>query len=467
MGLDNKLIFPDFQTLTLDKDNPTAYYTREASGEIYRIDGRSEVVSNSLNNVGILNISTNKYDINITSSKNYTLGLINEGDYDVYVDTKYNNYFIKNIPVVPNSKITIAKGSARNIQFTIYKYDANRVEGYGAVIEQIYGNVDIQTISIPSNCESITLLIRATTEHPTGLYLQEGDEFVDYVQSSTKTISIEQPLRQANDNVYDSIYRFGDGGYYLFKRVGVRSYQDGDYDNPLVITDGVNTNYDLGIADYTEVQLTDFDPSIDFFGTDTTFSCDSMMPSIEVKIPIDYAYNESKRKYRGEEITIEQVDIDNRKEIDILSIEGQTFENLLQKPLGQGIVINPVELTGRDCVYTGGENTTIPLREITGDTYVNLLEDKIENTTIKPVASYNGDVVDGTRYKKEFIMNDMDIGMISRKDGVTIEENSVWRFDPYYYKIESMDLYIRFKANASTAICFYAIDKSSRLNFFF
>ena len=94
MGLDNKLIFPDFQTLTLDKDNPTAYYTREASGEIYRIDGRSEVVSNSLNNVGILNISTNKYDINITSSKNYTLGLINEGDYDVYVDTKYNNYFI-------------------------------------------------------------------------------------------------------------------------------------------------------------------------------------------------------------------------------------------------------------------------------------------------------------------------------------------------------------------------------------
>lgn len=396
MGLDNKLIFPDFQTLTLDKDNPTAYYTREASGEIYRIDGRSEVVSNSLNNVGILNMSTNKYDINITSSKNYTLGLINEGDYDVYVDTKYNNYFIKNIPVVPNSKITIAKGSARNIQFTIYKYDANRVKGYGAVIEQIYGNVDIQTISIPSNCESITLLIRATTEHPKGLYLQEGDEFVDYVQSSTKTISIEQPLRQANDNVYDSIYRFGDGGYYLFKRVGVRSYQDGDYDNPLVITDGVNTNYDLGIADYTEVQLTDFDPSIDFFGTDTTFSCDSMMPSIEVKIPIDYAYNESKRKYRGEEITIEQVDIDNRKEIDILSIEGQTFENLLQKPLGQGTVINPVELTGRECVYTGGENTTIPLREITGDTYVNLLEDKIENTTIKPVASYNGDVVDGT-----------------------------------------------------------------------
>ena len=64
MGLDNKLIFPDFQTLTLDKDNPTAYYTREASGEIYRIDGRSEVASNSLNNVGILNMSTNKYELN-------------------------------------------------------------------------------------------------------------------------------------------------------------------------------------------------------------------------------------------------------------------------------------------------------------------------------------------------------------------------------------------------------------------
>ena len=42
---------------------------------------------------------------------------------------------------------------------------------------------------------------------------------------------------------------------------------------------------------------------------------------------------------------------------------------------------------------------------------------------------------------------------------VLIEEISVWRFDPYYYKIESIDLYIRFKANASTSICFYDIDK--------
>lgn len=531
MGLDNKLIFPDFQTLTLDKDNPTVYYTREASGEIYRIDGRSEVkqettwkkgfmvsadgyVQNSANtalegainisnfttpltirlgntiptyntvvflnseklhistvnyadlnaleipsgakylklsynhavhsgikepevyindvlvyginevaNVGLLNVSTNKYDINITSSKNYTLGLINEGDYDVYVDTKYNNYFIKNIPVVTNSKITIAKGSARNIQFTIYKYDANRVEGYGAVIEQIYGNVDIQTISIPSNCESITLLIRDTTEHPTGLYLQEGDKFVDYVQTSTKTISIEQPLRQANDNVYDSIYRFGDGGYYLFKRVGVRSYQDGDYDNPLVITDGVNTNYDLGIADYTEVQLTDFDPSIDFFGTDTTFSCDSMMPSIEVKVPIDYAYNESKRKYVDEEINIDTVDVDSRKDIEIVSIEGQTYENLLQEPLVQGTAINPVELTGRECVYTGGENRTVPLREITGDTYINLLEDKIERGILKPSATYTNDIIDGTSMsvltRDSFI-----IGDISNETGEYVEASN-------------------------------------------
>ncbi|MBP3916361.1 GDSL-type esterase/lipase family protein [Clostridium sp.] len=534
MGLDNKLIFPDFQTLTLDKDNPTVYYTREASGEIYRIDGRSEVkqettwkkgfmvsadgyVQNSANtalegainisnfttpltirlgntiptyntvvflnseklhistvnyadlnaleipsgakylklsynhavhsgmkepevyindvlvyginevaNVGLLNVSTNKYDINITSSKDYTLGLINEGDYDVYVDTKYNNYFIKNIPVVPNSKITIAKGSARNIQFTIYKYDANRVEGYGAVIEQIYGNVDIQTISIPSNCESITLLIRDTTEHPTGLYLQEGDKFVDYVQTSTKTISIEQPLRQANNNVYDSIYRFGDGGYYLFKRVGVRPYQDGDYDNPLVITDGVNTNYDLGIADYTEVQLTDFDPSIDFFGTDTTFSCDSMMPSIEVKVPIDYAYNESKRKYRDEEIIIDEVDIDDRKDIDILSIEGQTFENLLQEPLDNVEVTIKVDLEGRELNYTDGENIGVPLREIQGDTYINLLEDKIGNTTIKPIASYISDMVDGqTQFMK--LENDMlEDGILNGNTG--LEETSQYNY---------------------------------------
>lgn len=396
MGLDNKLIFPDFQTLTLDKDNPTAYYTREASGEIYRIDGRSEVISNNLNNVGLLNVSTNKYDINITSSKNYTLGLINEGDYDVYVDTKYNNYYIKNIPVVPNSRITIVKENCKYVPFTVYRYNPKIVQGSGEVIQQIYHGVGIQTISIPSDCNSITIVAHGTTEHPTEVCIQEGDKFVDYVQTSTKTISIEQPLRQANNNVYDSIYRFGDGGYYLFKRVGVRSYQDGDYDNPLVITDGVNTNYDLGIADYTEVQLTDFDPSIDFFGTDTTFNCDSMMPSIEVKVPIDYAYNESKRKYVDEEINIDTVDVDSRKNIEIVSIEGQTYENLLQEPLVQGTAINPVELTGRECVYTGGENTTVPLREITGDTYINLLEDKIKNTTIKPVASYNGDVVDGT-----------------------------------------------------------------------
>ena len=574
MGLDNKLIFPDFQTLTLDKDNPTVYYTREASGEIYRIDGRSEVkqettwkkgfmvsadgyVQNSANtalegainisnfttpltirlgntiptyntvvflnseklhistvdhadlnaleipsgakylklsynhavhtgikepevyindvlvyginevaNVGLLNVSTNKYDINITSSKNYTLGLINEGDYDVYVDTKYNNYFIKNIPVVPNSKITITKGASKGVQFTVYKYNANRVEGSGEVIEQIYGNVDIQTISIPSNCESITLLIRDTTEHPTGLYLQEGDKFVDYVQTSTKTISIEQPLRQANNNVYDSIYRFGDGGYYLFKRVGVRSYQDGDYDNPLVITDGVNTNYDLGIADYTEVQLTDFDPSIDFFGTDTTFSCDSMMPSIEVKVPIDYAYNESKRKYVDEEINIDTVDVDSRKDIEIVSIEGQTYENLLQEPLVQGTAINPVELTGRECVYTGGENTTVPVKEITGDTYINLLEDKIKNTTIKPVASYNGEsVVDG---KTQFMKLEDDMledGILNV--GTGLEETSEYKYKRTKFikvfsngkQLEMRGYYINQNSQLRSNISFFFYDK--------
>lgn len=497
MGLDNKLIFPDFQTLTLDKDNPTAYYTREASGELNRLDGRSEIkVYNRFTNrggniydsdfwdidmfpqppfkllplnkegkntqfqyvffydkdknklrsadawtsefteehladakyivarisdngsnfdidnqqvllngeltyfnrdiveVGLLNTSTNKYDINITSSKDYTVGNILNKGYPTAIHSTRDYLYVKKIPVTPN-KVYSFKRNPFNSQMNIYSFQNNEY-GDGTLIKQFYSGYDTGSFTVPNNVEFITIAFLGGKNSIDTCYLQEGDEFVDYVQTSTKTISIEQPLRQANNNVYDSIYRFGDGGYYLFKRVGVRSYQDGDYDNPLVITDGVNTNYDLGIADYTEVQLTDFDPSIDFFGTDTTFSCDSMMPSIEVKVPIDYAYNESKRKYVDEEINIDTVDVDSRKNIEIVSIEGQTYENLLQEPLVQGTAINPVELTGRECVYTGGENTTVPLREITGDTYINLLEDKIKNTTIKPVASYNGDVVDGT-----------------------------------------------------------------------
>lgn len=394
MGLDNKLIFPDFQTLTLDKDNPTACYTREASGEIYRIDGRSEVISNNLNNVGTFNASINKYDINITSSKDYTVGNILNKGYPTAIHSTRDYLYVKKIPVTPN-KVYSFKRNPFNSQMNIYSFQNNEY-GDGTLIKQFYSGYDTGSFTVPNNVEFITIAFLGGKDSIDTCYLQEGDKFVDYVQTSTKIISIEQPLRQANNNVYDSIYRFGDGGYCLFKRVGVRPCQDGDYDNPLVITDGVNTNYDLGIADYTEVQLTDFDPSIDFFGTDTTFSCDSMMPSIEVKVPIDYAYNESKRKYVDEEINIDTVDVDSRKDIEIVSIEGQTYENLLQEPLVQGTAINPVELTGRECVYTGGENRTVPLREITGDTYINLLEDKIKNTTIKPVASYNGDVVDGT-----------------------------------------------------------------------
>lgn len=318
-------------------------------------------------------------------------------------------------------------------------------------INLIEGNsklVDTEIISVGKlNEETSKYDINITT----------SKEINDHTLKSIKTISLDEPLRGIG-NIKDMIYKYSNTDYYLYRKIGTRSYRAGDENDESVITDLTTTLYDLGIAGYYENKI-NFDNKIQFYGTNTTFECDSMMPNLTMTAPIDYAYNESKRKYRDEEIIIDEVDIDDRKDIDILSIEGQTYENLLQKPLGQGIVINPVELTGRDCVYTGGENTTIPLREITGDTYVNLLEDKIENTTIKPVASYNGDVVDGTRYKKEFIMNDMDTGMISRKDGITIEENSVWRFDPYYYKIANMELYIKFKANASTSICFYDIDK--------
>lgn len=291
MGLDNKVIFPEYQTIIMDKENPTATYTREANGIINRIDGRSKIENGLLVNVGILNSETNKYDINIITSKEY-----------------------------------------------------------------------------------------------------------NFIELLTKTISIDQPLRQANNEVCDSIYKFTDGNYYLFKKVGSRNYQVGDEDNSSVITDGITTNYDLGRAGYTEVQLVGFDPNISFFGTTTTISCDSNMPSMEIQIPIDYAYNESKIKYNNENITIDTIDIDSRKKIDIVSIEGQTFKNLLQEPLENGQVVMPVNLEGREPVYTGGLNTTVPLTEIEGDTYINLLEDKIENATLKPSIRYNGDIFDGCNF---------------------------------------------------------------------
>lgn len=354
MGLDNKIIFPDFQTLTLDKNNPVANYTREASGELIRIDGRSEIKDGLLSNVGILNTETNKYDINITTSKEY-----------------------------------------------------------------------------------------------------------NFTQTSTKTISIEQPLRQVNDEVCDSIYKFTDDNYYLFKKVENRPYEVGDENNPLVITDGTTTNYDLGRAGYTEVQLTDFNPSIDFFGTTTTISCDSVLPSIEVKIPIDYAYNESKKKYINEEIIIEQTDIDTRKNIEIVEIEGQTFENLLQEPLENGKVINPVEMEGRECAYNGGKNTTVPLREIQGDTYINLLEDKIENATLKPVVRYYGDIVDGTSIYDVYKAGDdrLEIGGLNWGANNT---DTNWLRIKDYIKVE-VGAVVYFKSDVTSSkehrLALYDIDK--------
>lgn len=291
MGLDNKLIFPEYLTKIINKENPTANYTREADGTINRIDGRSEIKNGLLNDVGILNSLTNQYDIDIITSKEY-----------------------------------------------------------------------------------------------------------NFIESSIKTISIEQPLRKANNDVYDSIYKFTDGNYYLFKKVGTRGYQIGDEANTNVITDGITTNYDLGRVNYTETQLVNFDPNISFLGTTTTISCTSVMPSIEVQIPIDYAYNESKKLYNGENIVIDAIDMDSRKKINITSIEGQTFANLLEEPLETGEVIMPIELEGRECIYDGGLNTSAPLIEIQGDTYINLLESKIEKTTLKPTITYSGDVIDGYNF---------------------------------------------------------------------
>ena len=217
------------------------------------------------------------------------------------------------------------------------------------------------------------------------------------------------------------------------------------YDETLdTYTDGKTMIYPLP-RDQIREDVLDVTNNLETFSKETIVSCDSIVtPDIVLNnIPIDYAYTEDNFNYKGETIEIDRTNIDLERDIEFDSIRGQTFQNLLVEPIINEETNIPIEISGKDMELEGLESETlVPIREVIGDSYINLLEDKIENTTIKLAASYNDDVVDGTRYKKEFIMNDMDIGMISRDDGITITENDQWRFDSYYYNIESMDRYI-------------------------
>ena len=161
------------------------------------------------------------------------------------------------------------------------------------------------------------------------------------------------------------------------------------------ISDGTTLLYPLPRNEITETDI-EIDNQITTYGTDTTFEFNGAIPKITLnKVPNDYAYNESRSLAKGEVIDVESFeDIDTTKTIEIKSIEGQTYQNLMQDPIKNSIAKYSIDMQGETIEVTDWKaEQDVEIKEIHGNTFVNMLEDKIDSAIVKNIATYQGKTV--------------------------------------------------------------------------
>ena len=296
----DKIIFPSIlNNVIVDKDNLKIKHTREGQAEIETIEGRSEFIEESFSHVGELNQETNKYDIEITTSKEYENG---------------------------------------------------------------------------------------------------------YTEKSSSIISIDKSLKSTPSGLCDKIYKHGDN-YKLLTQIGEKPFEQSNFPEitefPYIdeindtISDGTTLLYPLPRSEITETDI-EIDNQITTYGTDTTFEFNGAIPKITLnKVPNDYAYNESRSLAKGEIIDVESFeDIDTTKTIEIKSIEGQTYQNLMQDPIKNSIAKYSIDMQGETIEVTDWKaEQDVEIKEIHGNTFVNMLEDKIDSAIVKNIATYQGKTV--------------------------------------------------------------------------
>ncbi len=195
------------------------------------------------------------------------------------------------------------------------------------------------------------------------------------------------------------------------------------------ISDGTTLLYPLPKNEITETDI-EIDNQITTYGTDTTFEFNGAIPKITLnKVPNDYAYNESRSLAKGEVINVESFeDIDTTKTIEIKSIEGQTYQNLMQDPIKNSIAKYSIDMQGETIEVSDWKaEQDVEIKEIHGNTFVNMLEDKIDSAIVKNIATYQGKVIDGSN---EIILIEVDkfeFGkIINSTTGEVSDASNIW-----------------------------------------
>lgn len=282
------------------------------------------------------------------------------------------------------SPVSFINGT-RNILSTKLKYN-----------NLIWGDIDSEGIRAMNN----TITIRVLFDKVTDITAFINDMDI-YIETSNPQLIETNVLEQAvlpcyKDKTYIDILSNSITGTFkanlLTPKITNFPYIDEINDT---ISDGTTLLYPLPKNEITETDI-EIDNQITTYGTDTTFEFNGAIPKITLnKVPNDYAYNESRSLAKGEVIDVESFeDIDTTKTIEIKSIEGQTYQNLMQDPIKNSIAKYSIDMQGETIEVSDWEaEQDVEIKEIHGNTFVNMLEDKVDSAIVKNIATYQGKTV--------------------------------------------------------------------------
>ena len=230
-------------------------------------EGIKSVAEAEGNKIGIMSVGKNLFDkstinkeVVFTASTGAT-------------SSKTDGYTSDFINVLPNSKYTIKHGIGSSSYGHCF-YNSSKKFISGVVSSS--GMDTQQVITTPENCVYIRLsglLAKLDTQQ-----LEKSETTTEYKQyiKDKSEILLKEPLRGLPNNVVDEII-----GNQLVARVGKRLYQPNDENNPLFITDKIDTYYKLADPITTTLNST----SLKNFKDGSIILNNSITPTVTLKYP--------------------------------------------------------------------------------------------------------------------------------------------------------------------------------------
>lgn len=206
---------------------------------------------------------------NLINKNNFADGVISNSETPVL----NANYRHIKIAVFPNTEYYLKDVSNYYYynSYILYDNDMNRIKASGKVVtEGTPYNVSF-VITTPINAAYMIVNVHkdfvdscCVNLHHTGYRDGEYEPYKEVTHTlPLSQITNGQPLRKAG-SVYDEINETE-----YIKRVGVRSYTEGDKDDAALLTDGTYTNYPLDEPIYTPITIPiDFNYYVEDFGTE-------------------------------------------------------------------------------------------------------------------------------------------------------------------------------------------------------